>query len=173
MLFRSRNDRFERKNRRALERDRRRDERPARKNGANRRQQIRDQPILGDETDLAQRERLLHERTVVQVGHEDHFRSRAILLDRTACHCSDGESTFLIPSINAARKPGEWQTIDVTLIGRVITVTLNGERIIDRQTIPGITGGALDSEEGKPGPLMVQGDHGVVEFRKLILTPGE
>jgi hypothetical protein len=80
---------------------------------------------------------------------------------------------FLIPSVNAARKPGEWQTIDVTLIGRVITVTLNGERIIDRQTIPGITGGALDSDEGKPGPLMVQGDHGVVEFRKLVLTPGE
>src|SRR4051812_20947326 len=80
---------------------------------------------------------------------------------------------FLIPSVNAAKKPGEWQAIDITLIGRVVSVTLNGERIVDRQTIPGITGGALDSDEGKPGPIMVQGDHGVVEFRKLVLTPGE
>ena len=68
---------------------------------------------------------------------------------------------------------GEWQTIEVTLVGRVVTVVLNGERIVDRQTIPGITGGALDSDEGKPGPILVQGDHGPIAFRKLILTPAQ
>jgi hypothetical protein len=78
---------------------------------------------------------------------------------------------YLTPSLNAAKKAGEWQTVEVTLVGREITVVFNGERIIDRQTIPGITGGALDSDEGKAGPLMIQGDHGVVEFRKLTLTP--
>ena len=46
---------------------------------------------------------------------------------------------------------------------------LNGERIIDRQVIPGITGGALDSHEGEPGPLMLQGDHGPVEYRAIVL----
>ncbi len=59
-------------------------------------------------------------------------------------------------------------------MGRVLTVVFNGERVIDRQTIPGITGGALDNKEGEPGPLMIQGDHGPVEFRKIeITTPVE
>ena len=74
---------------------------------------------------------------------------------------------FLTPSVNAAKKPGEWQRAEITLVGRVITVVLNGERIIDRQTIPGMTGGALDNNESAPGPIMLQGDHGPLEFRKL------
>ncbi len=80
---------------------------------------------------------------------------------------------FLTPNENAARAPGEWQTYDITLIGRQITVVLNGKTVISRQDIPGITGGALDSNEGDPGPLMLQGDHTAVEFRKLVLTPGK
>jgi hypothetical protein len=79
---------------------------------------------------------------------------------------------FLTPSVNAAKKPGEWQTFDITLVGRVVTVLLNGERVIDRQTIPGITGGALDSDEGAPGPILLQGDHGPIDFRRVTLTPG-
>ena len=88
-------------------------------------------------------------------------------------HGSGGIYGFLTPSVNAAKKPGEWQTLDVTLVGRVVTVVLNGERVIDRQTIPGITGGALDSNEGEPGPIFLQGDHGPVDFRNLSLTPAE
>ena len=61
----------------------------------------------------------------------------------------------------------------MTLVGRVVTVILNGERVIDRQTIPGITGGAIESKEGEPGPILLQGDHGPIEFRKVTLTPGE
>jgi len=59
------------------------------------------------------------------------------------------------------------------LIGRLVTIELNGKKIIERQNIPGITGGALDSDEGAPGPILVQGDHGPVEFRKLELTPAK
>src|SRR5439155_25775408 len=87
-------------------------------------------------------------------------------------HKIGGIYGFLTPRINAARRPGEWQTVDVTLVGRVVTITLNGELIIDRQTIPGITGGALDSDEGAPGPILIQGDHGPIDFRKVTLTPG-
>ena len=47
---------------------------------------------------------------------------------------------------------------------------LNGKTIADNEVIPGITGGALDSDEGTPGPLMLQGDHGRVSFRKITLT---
>ena len=80
---------------------------------------------------------------------------------------------FLTPSVNAARRPGEWQSMDITLVGRTVTVLFNGERIIDRQEIPGLTGGALDSDEGAPGPVMLQGDHGPIDFRKVTLTPAE
>jgi hypothetical protein len=89
------------------------------------------------------------------------------------CHKIGGVYGFLTPSTNAARKPGEWQEYDVTLIGRTVTVVLNGERVIDRQAIPGITGGAIDSLEGEAGPILIQGDHGPIEFRKLTITPAE
>lgn len=91
--------------------------------------------------------------------------------DEPDSHKIGGVYGFLTPSMNAAKRPGEWQNIDVVLVGRVLTVELNHERIIDRQTIPGITGGAIDSDEGKPGPVLLQGDHGPVEFRKLRLIP--
>jgi len=79
---------------------------------------------------------------------------------------------FLVPNENAAKPAGEWQTYDVTLIGRRVTVVLNGKTVINDQVIPGITGGALDSNEGEPGPIYLQGDHTAVEYRKIILTPG-
>lgn len=87
-------------------------------------------------------------------------------------HLIGGIYGFLTPRINAAKPAGEWQTYDVKLVGRYVTVVLNGEEVITRQEIPGITGGALDSREGEPGPLMLQGDHGQIEFRKITLTPG-
>ena len=67
--------------------------------------------------------------------------------------------------------PGEWNKYEITLIGRTLTVIANGKSVITNQVIPGITGGAIDSEEGNPGPIMLQGDHTDVEFRKIILTP--
>ena len=71
---------------------------------------------------------------------------------------------FLIPNQNAAKGAGEWQTYDITLVGRMVTVVLNGKQVICRTNIPGPTGGALDSYEEKPGPIMLQGDHGPVEW---------
>ena len=78
---------------------------------------------------------------------------------------------FLAPSEVAARKPGEWQSFDITLVGRMITVVANGTTVISNREIPGITGGALDSNEGEPGPLLLQGDHGPIEYRNIILRP--
>jgi 3-keto-disaccharide hydrolase len=80
---------------------------------------------------------------------------------------------FLRPAVNASLRPGEWQSYDITLIGRRVTVVLNGKTIIDNAEIPGITGGALDSDEGAPGPLMLQGDHGKVTFRNIVITPAQ
>ena len=105
----------------------------------------------------------LRGRYEVQV--EDGFGAEA------ESHRIGGVYGFLEPCVNAAKPAGEWQEIDITLVGRRVTIELNGERIIDRQTIPGITGGALDSDEGAPGPILLQGDHGPIEFRALVLTP--
>ena len=80
---------------------------------------------------------------------------------------------FITPNEMATKAPGEWQTYDVTLVGRRVTVVANGEKIITDQIIPGITGGALDSKEGEPGPIMLQGDHGPIEYRNIIITPAK
>lgn len=80
---------------------------------------------------------------------------------------------FLTPNEMAAKDAGEWQTYDITLEGRIVTVVLNGKTIICRQPIPGITGGALDSNEGEPGPIYIQGDHGPIEYRNITITPAK
>jgi len=80
---------------------------------------------------------------------------------------------FITPTANAAKEPGEWQTYDITLLGRWVTIVLNGQTIVDNQEIPGLTGGALDSDEGAPGPILLQGDHGKVSFRNVTLTPAK
>ncbi len=78
---------------------------------------------------------------------------------------------LLLPNENPTKGPGAWHTYDITLIGRRVTIVLNGKTIIADQTIAGITGGALDSDEAAPGPIYLQGDHGPVSFRNIIITP--
>lgn len=78
---------------------------------------------------------------------------------------------FLPPNELAARPPGQWQSYDITLVGRLVTVIVNGKTVICRQIIPGITGGALDSKEGNPGPILLQGDHGPIDYRNIVITP--
>ncbi len=81
---------------------------------------------------------------------------------------------FLAPSPEAPRKPGEWQTYDITLVGRMVTVVLNDKTIIDNKEIPGITGGALDSHEELPGPIYLQGsEEGRTAFRNIAITPAK
>jgi len=81
---------------------------------------------------------------------------------------------FLAPQPEQPRRPGEWQTYDITLVGRTVTVVQNGQTTIDNQEIPGITGGALDSHEGLPGPIYLQGsEKGRVAFRSVVITPAE
>jgi hypothetical protein len=77
----------------------------------------------------------------------------------------------LAPIPELPRKPGEWETFDVTLVGRIVTVAHNGVTVIDRKEIEGITGGALDANEGQPGPFYIQGDHtGGLKFRNITVS---
>lgn len=87
-------------------------------------------------------------------------------------HHTGGVYGFIAPTPEQPRRPGEWQSFDITLVGRTITVVQNGQTIIDKQEIPGVTGGALDSHEALPGPIYLQGsEDGHVSFRKVVLTP--
>jgi len=89
-------------------------------------------------------------------------------------HYTGGVYGFIAPAPELPRKPGEWQSFDITLTGRMVTVVQNGQTIIDNQEIPGITGGALDSHEERPGPVYLQGsEDGHVAFRNIVLTPAK
>ena len=89
-------------------------------------------------------------------------------------HHTGGVYGFIAPSPESPRTPDLWQTFDITLIGRRVTVIQNGTTIIDNQVIPGITGGAVDSHEGMPGPIYLQGsEKGHVAFRNIVITPAK
>ena len=101
-----------------------------------------------------------------EVQIEDSPR-RAIPLDEDI----GGVYGFLWPNEYAATGADRWQTYDITLVGRRVTVVLNGHTIICNQIIPGPTGGALDSDEAAPGPILLQGDHTAIEYRNIRITP--
>ena len=77
----------------------------------------------------------------------------------------------ITPSVAAEKPIGEWQTLDITLVDRHLTVILNGKTIIDNQPVLGCTGGAMTSNEFKPGPIFLQGDHTNVDYRNMVLRP--
>ena len=77
----------------------------------------------------------------------------------------------IAPQPELPRAPGQWETFDVTLVGRIITEVHNGVTVIDHKEIEGITGGALDANEGEPGPFYIQGDHtGGLKFRNITVS---
>jgi hypothetical protein len=77
----------------------------------------------------------------------------------------------ITPSVAAEKPAGEWQTLEMTLVDRHATVVLNGRLIVDNQPLQGCTGGAMWSDQFRPGPIYLQGDHGPVAYRNLTLRP--
>jgi hypothetical protein len=86
-------------------------------------------------------------------------------------HSNGALYSRVAPRVNASKPAGEWQTDDITLIGRYVTVILNGTKVLDKQEIEGFTAIARDVNEADPGPLALQGDHGAVDFRNIVITP--
>ena len=79
--------------------------------------------------------------------------------------------SFIAPAVDLPRKPGTWESFDITLVGRHLTIVRNGVKTVDNQEIPGITGGALDCNEGEPGPFYIQGDHtGGMKYRNITIS---
>jgi hypothetical protein len=88
-------------------------------------------------------------------------------LDR---HSNGALYSRIIPTENVSKAPGEWQVYDIRLVGMNVTVVSNG-KLITKGVIEGLTAIACDWEEAKPGPIILQGDHGPVDFRNVVLTP--
>jgi hypothetical protein len=79
--------------------------------------------------------------------------------------------SFVAPSVDLPRKPGTWESFDIALVGRRVTIVRNGVKTVDNQEIPGPTGGALDSHESEPGPFYIQGDHtGGMRYRNITIS---
>jgi hypothetical protein len=78
---------------------------------------------------------------------------------------------WVAPRVNASKPAGEWQSMEAVIVGNRVTVTLNGQKVHDNAQIQAITGGALDADELAPGPILIQGDHTKVSFRRIIVTP--
>lgn len=77
----------------------------------------------------------------------------------------------LKPTVGAEKPAGSWQSLDMTLCDRHLTVLLNGIKIIDNQPVYGPTGGAMISDVFSPGPIYLQGDHGKIAYRNIVLSP--
>lgn len=93
------------------------------------------------------------------VGTEDKYHSMGAIY------------SFVPPAIELPRKPGQWESFDITLVGRRLTILRNGVMTINNQEIPGPTGGALDSHEAEPGPFYIQGDHtGGMRYRNIRIS---
>jgi hypothetical protein len=86
-------------------------------------------------------------------------------------HSNGSLYSRIAPAVNATKAPGEWQTYDIRLVGRQVTVVLNGRTLIDKGEVEGLTAIAIDAHEAEPGPIYLQGDHGPVEFRNIVVTP--
>lgn len=86
-------------------------------------------------------------------------------------HSSGTIYSRILPAVNASKPANEWQTYDIRLVGMTATIVHNGRKVIDKGEIDGLTAIAIDPNEGEPGPIVLQGDHGLVEFRSVIVTP--
>jgi len=86
-------------------------------------------------------------------------------------HNMGGIYSRITPIVSAEKPAGQWQTLDMTLLDRHVTVKLNGKTIIDNQPLLGCTGGAMWSDQFRPGPIYLQGDHTAVNYRNIVLTP--
>ena len=77
----------------------------------------------------------------------------------------------IAPAVNASKPAGEWQSYDIRLVGRDLTVVFNGKKVLDKVEVEGLTAIATNSEEAEPGPFIVQGDHSYVEIKSFVVTP--
>ena len=75
------------------------------------------------------------------------------------------------PAVNASKPPGEWQTFDITFIGKHLTVIHNGQKVLNNVDVGPMGTGAAGKRPDGPGSLRLQGDHNAVSFRNIRIRP--
>ena len=127
---------------------------------------------------------------------------------KLACHDCGALYERAIPGENHARPPGEWQSYDITMTGKKLSLIWNGKDVFkdmdvrygetDREAFVRLNqenagkpealrvqlrhengkyvgyfgeGGTRSSLDGpdRPGPILLQGDHGPVAFRNMYI----
>jgi len=77
----------------------------------------------------------------------------------------------IAPAVNASNPAGEWQTFDITFIGKHLTVIHNGQKVLNNVDVGPMGTGAASKRPDGPGPLRLQGDHNAVSFRNIRIRP--
>jgi hypothetical protein len=88
------------------------------------------------------------------------------------------------PKTNAARPPGEWQTLDITFRAPRFDpsgaktedaifekIVANGVLVQENATVTGPTRSSPLEGEATRGPIAIQGDHGPIAIRAFRVTP--
>ena len=73
----------------------------------------------------------------------------------------------IAPAANASKPPGQWQTFDITFIGKHLIVLQNAQKVLDVADVGPMGTGASSNRPDGPGPLRLQGDHDAVSFRNI------
>jgi Domain of Unknown Function (DUF1080) len=73
----------------------------------------------------------------------------------------------IAPAVNASKPAGEWQTFDITFVGKRLTVIHNEQKVLDNVDVGPMGTGASSQRPDAPGPLRLQGDHNAVSFRNI------
>ncbi len=96
------------------------------------------------------------------------------VMDREASRPDRGPGAIyarIAPTHNATKPAGEWNRCVLTLVDRHVTVSINGDVVIDNQLVRGCTGGGVNANCTSAGPIFLQGDHTSVRYRNAILRP--
>jgi 3-keto-disaccharide hydrolase len=75
------------------------------------------------------------------------------------------------PTINASKPAGEWQSYDITFVGKHLIVIQNGQKVLDVADVGPMGTGASSKRPDGPGTLRLQGDHNAISFRNVRIRP--
>ena len=87
------------------------------------------------------------------------------------------------PRFNAYKAPGLWQNMKISfqaprfdangkkiVNAKILSIKLNNVLLHENVELSGVTRGSISQEETKSGPLRIQGDHGSVAFRNVMIS---
>ena len=129
-------------------------------------------------------------------NHEIQILDSAHIEKPTGAHCggiyprAEAQPTYhhidagSPPRVNAARPPGQWQTLDIifqaarfneagekTANARFVRVVHNGLVIQENKEVPCACGPNRDCKQFPRGPIIIQGDYGPIAVRNVRVRP--